>query len=142
MTQYVAQGLRKCNTATSHPCPFRTTVRHLGIIAQAQSIQIHQDNALVTTASATPFDRRPCSHDVLNAQICTYVFSRQVQFRYIRCFRAYVRDEYGRTCPVEFDRDRIETAIRRFIFQSRQVSKPIPAPLLAYLIRRSRYENI
>jgi len=120
--------------------PLRITAKHRGIIAQVRSVLIYGADAHVLVAAASNLKNGPSSHDVLNARVCTYVISQQAQFRSVLRFYSHLCDQGGRTQHVEFDCDRTSEDIRLFYAHTGRISHPIPAPVLAYLLRK-RPEN-
>lgn len=123
------------DAAANGTSPFRTTIRWGQIIAQAESLRILGSKATLIVAAAGTIDGDVSAHDILNTQICTYVFSQSPRLHHISKFHAFVRDKRGVTRRVGFDPRDVELLIKRFLDRKDRGSVPFPAPLLAFLIR-------
>jgi len=127
---------------TTRRSALRSTVRWNGIIAQSESVVIEGNQAVITIAAAVSIDHHPTGHDKLNARLCTLVFSKQPRFRSLKAFRVLIRDEKGTTKEVAFDAESLNRHLSSAWNENKRISRPIPAPLLAYLIQNNLKKSI
>ena len=125
------------------PSPFRLTVRWKQLIAQAEALHIRYDCGFLVIAAAGPDSRRPTDHDILNAQLCGLVFSRQERFRSIGKFAVFVKCTNDRSFPVRLNNNALEESLDRYRARdANQTVSLLPAPLFGYLLRlENRHER-
>lgn len=114
-----------------------STYRWKRIVARVSCILVRRRDVFVIVDAMDQNPREASKEDILNAQLATWVVSRQTMLRYrYKSYRAVLKYPNAIQVEVEYDPEKTGEIIKKYLFQSRSnaTADALPTQLLTYLL--------